>query len=70
MSIILLAPNMVSPRLGREANTPVEFRRILARGRGLPSAETSMSAIGRIPAMGSFENGNAMATAPMSFPSM
>ena len=70
ISIILLAPNVVSPRFGNAASTSVPLRGIAARGTGLPAPQASMSAIGRIPAMGSFENGNAIATAPISFPSM
>ena len=69
-SIILLAPNVASPRLGSAASTSVLFRRMAPRGPGLPAPQASMSAIGRIPAMGSFENGNAIATAPISFPSI
>ena len=44
-------------------------RMAAARG-ACRSGRLSMSAMGRIPAIGSLENGNAMATAPTSLPSM
>ncbi len=72
ISTMRISPGIVSSGLGSMAARLLLSIDALARRSGSDEAldTRTMSSMGRMPAIGSFENGNAIATAPSSFPPM